>query len=92
MTKFEQLYGRFPYMIRCIRKDKGLTQTELAEMLGIGVQSVWNLEHGNVQVRGPTAYHYAFILGCCPIEFVEACIQDEFQRKNIPLKVIVKDK
>lgn len=74
--------------IQQIRKNKGITQEKLAEMIGIEVPSLSNIETGKYSPSTETLQKLSFVLDVKPWEFyyVEDVTVDEM--KNEIYKII----
>ena len=60
--------------IKALRKQSGLTQTELAKMVGISVRALQNYENGNKKITSiklSTACNIAIVLNCKLIDLVD---------------------
>ena len=56
---------RFGERVRMMRKNKGLTQAELAKKAGLGLRTIINYENGSTYPRNPKHYDtLAEVLGC----------------------------
>lgn len=56
---------RFGEKLRVLRKEKGLTQAELAKMAGVGLKTITNYEKGSTYPQNREVYAtLANILGC----------------------------
>ncbi len=59
---YQVLYKRFGERIECLRKEKGLTQEQLAEKSNLHRAYFWDIEKGrNISIK--TAYNIARALG-----------------------------
>ena len=47
---------RFGERVRMMRKNKGLTQAELAKKAGLGLRTIINYENGSTYPRNPKHY------------------------------------
>ena len=60
--------------IKTLRKQSGLTQAELAKMIGISVRALQNYENGNKKITNiklSTACNIAIVLNCKLIDLVD---------------------
>ncbi len=56
---------RFGEKLRALRKEKGLTQAELAKLAGVGLKTITNYEKGSTYPQNREVYGIlARILGC----------------------------
>ena len=56
---------RFGEKLRVLRKEKGLTQAELAKLAGVGLKTITNYEKGSTYPQNREVYGIlARILGC----------------------------
>lgn len=39
--------------LKTVRKSLGLTQEKMAEAMGCDISTVWRIENGHLQLRGP---------------------------------------
>lgn len=58
--------------LKKLREEKGLSQTELAELLGVDQSSVCLWERGKTFPRNKTAVRLADVLGCTLDELYRA--------------------
>ncbi len=60
-----------------IRVRQGLTQNELAKMLGYSQRSISDLEQGRTQAHAVVLYHIAKALGVDPVELCASAWPDD---------------
>ena len=61
----------YPYKLSLIRKDRNLTQEELADKIGISVQKLRNIESGfQIEIKEDTKKLLEKALKCCSYNFV----------------------
>ena len=63
--------------LNSIRLCEEMTLKEFAEILGVSVSYLSDIEHGRKLVSPKKAYEYAEKLGYLPAEFVRLALQDE---------------
>jgi len=64
-------------MIRKLRRDKGITQRELAEMLGVDRTAISKWEQGIAFPRGKTLIRLAEILECSTDDILRGTVKSE---------------
>ena len=89
--EFEKEFGRltFANVIKSYRECEELSQVELAQMIGIASGSLCDLEKGRRIPSPERAYAIASCLGECVEVWVQAAIQDQLEKHNIDLKILV---
>ncbi|TPV94562.1 MAG: helix-turn-helix transcriptional regulator [Myxococcales bacterium FL481] len=75
--------------LRAVREREGLTQVALAERMGVGRQTVCDLEHGRRLPSPGHAAKYARALLHHEGQFVRLALQDHVSRAGLKLKVKV---
>lgn len=80
--EIESQYRRFGEVIRAVREGKKLSQTDVAEQLGISRVSLANIESGRQRVMFLEAIELANQLG-----FSLAALQAEFSENQLDKKV-----
>ncbi|MDC0610546.1 helix-turn-helix domain-containing protein [Vibrio sp.] len=60
----KDLAKRFGHNIRCMRKDKGISQDKLALSADIDRSYIGRIERGEVNITLEKAYQIAEVLGC----------------------------
>lgn len=60
-----------PELAGAIRRAAGITQAEVADMLGVHVLTVWRWEHGHRRPRGEMARRYRAALDAMQSEAVQ---------------------
>ena len=60
----------FGLAVRGVRRHRRISQTELAALVGIARQSVWELEHGRSGPHLSTVYKLADALQVAPDELI----------------------
>lgn len=68
--------------IRFHRKEKGLTQEELGELLGISGVAVMRYEKGQREPKQETLLKIAKVLGVHPRDLMDQSIWEEFDRQH----------
>ena len=68
MANFQQKFG---LRLRELRKRKGLTQENLAELLNIGVRSVGKIETGNSFPSTETMEKIIYVFEISPVELFD---------------------
>lgn len=67
MKSVEAIYVRFGRELRRVRRDKGLTQEELAARVGLGRTSIVNIEAGLQRIHLHTLFQLARALDESPV-------------------------
>lgn len=78
--KLNQMIGKSITLgdtLNSIRMCEEMTLKEFAEILGVSVSYLSDIEHGRKLVSPKKAYEYAEKLGYLPAEFVRLALQDE---------------
>lgn len=70
MESMEAIYTRFGRELRRVRKERGLTQSELARRVNLGRTSVANIESGQQRVHLHTLIDFAAALHVAPAELL----------------------
>jgi transcriptional regulator with XRE-family HTH domain len=70
MAPMEEVYTRFGRQVRTVRKERGLTQSELARRVRLGRTSVANIESGQQRVYLHTLTEMAAVLEVSPTELL----------------------
>ena len=94
LMDLEKMMGRkstFGSMLRSIRQCEAMTQKEFACLLGISSQKLCDLEHGRCFVSAKTAEDFANRLGDSPEYFVVRCLQDELDRSEINMRLVMRN-
>ena len=86
-NEFDKL--SFAKIIKSYRDCEGLTQAELAIMLGVAPGSLCDLEKGRKIPSPERAFSIASQLGECVEVWVQAAIQDRLDKYNIELQILV---
>lgn len=68
MTEFQKKFG---LRVKELRKQKGLTQENLAELLNIGVRSLGKIETGNSFPAPENLENIIKVLGTTPVEIFD---------------------
>jgi transcriptional regulator with XRE-family HTH domain len=77
--------------VREARDLIGVSQAELARRLGVGRQSVCDIEKGRARVSVEKAANFAEALGHNEKTFVRLALQDQVVKAGLKLKVSVGD-
>jgi transcriptional regulator with XRE-family HTH domain len=76
--KIKSIAGIVGHNIQFRRKKRNLTQEELAEMVGIGQQSLSRMEKGKIAPRLERLQDFAEALGCVVVDlFEENFVEDD---------------
>jgi transcriptional regulator with XRE-family HTH domain len=70
MESMEAIYARFGRELRRVRKQRGLTQADLARRVNLGRTSVANIESGQQRVHLHTLMDFATALEVSPAELL----------------------
>lgn len=79
------------FLLLGLRKEKGLTQGELAEIIGVSPKTVWNWESGKSYPDAEQLWNCAEALDCTPNDLLgwyethehEPVLEDAFERELI---------
>ena len=87
----EKEFGRltFANVLKSYRECEELSQAKLAQIIGITSGSLCDLEKGRRIPSPERAYAIASTLGECVEIWVQAAIQDQLEKHNINLKVLI---
>ena len=87
----EKDYGplTFADLLRLQRKDKGLTQTEMANILGISKQKLCDFEKGRRFPSPKTAAKWAKKWKHPQDIWIQVVLQDQLRRNKLKLKVFI---
>ena len=66
-----------------LRRKLGLTQAELAERVGVGVNTIARYERGEMEPSLKIAHTIANILGCTEADLLNGSVQKEFDVKIV---------
>lgn len=58
-------------MIAKYRKQAGLSQAKVAELLGLSIDSISRIERGNIVPNVPRLFEFAALFGCEPSDFLK---------------------
>lgn len=91
-TASEELASEFGHLtfadiLLSYRVGEGLTQSELAETIGISTQRLCDFEKGRRLPGLRSAYEFAKRLGLHPETWVLVVIQDTLRRERINMKI-----
>jgi DNA-binding transcriptional regulator YiaG len=64
---------KFARTLRMARKGKKITREQMAEYVGVTVDSIWNWEIGRVKPREENYTKYCKIVGLNPKGVIESC-------------------
>ncbi len=81
----------FGEAVRAVRDLNGISQAELARLLGVGRQSVCDIEKGRALVSVEKAAKIAKALNHNEKLFVRLALQDQVLRAGLKLKISVGD-
>ena len=87
----EQDYGSLTFadLLRLQRKDKGLTQTKMANILGISKQKLCDFEKGRRFPSLKTAAKWAKKWKHPRDIWIQVVLQDQLRRNKLKLKVFI---
>jgi transcriptional regulator with XRE-family HTH domain len=77
----EAVYARFGRQLRRVRKEREMTQAELADLVQLGRTSIVNIETGHQRVHLHTVYALASALGVSPSELLP---EETTERTDVP--------
>ncbi len=66
-----------------LRRKLGLTQAELAEQVGVGVNTIARYERGEMEPSLKIAHAIANVLGCTETELLDGSTRKEFEVKIV---------
>ena len=79
---------RFGEKLRALRREKGLTQAELAKLAGVGLKTITNYEKGTTYPQNREVYGIlARILGCDADYTTRAMTSLRWQDRNTAIAV-----
>lgn len=87
---FENLTGgplTLAKVLHARRQTETLTQTEMANILGISKQTLSNIEKDRKYVNPGLAAEFARKLGASEKQFIRLTLQDELRRNRLPYDV-----
>ena len=73
--------------LRAVREREDLSQTALAELMGVGRQTVCDLEQGRRLASPGLAAKYARVLKHHEGQFVRLALQDQVRKAGLKLRV-----
>ncbi len=77
-------------LLQSIRLGEGMTQVELANLLGISKQNLCDIEHERRFISPKMAEEFAKKTGYSPAQFIRLCLQDMLKRDGIEYEVELK--
>lgn len=78
--------------IRYFRKQKGWTQQELADRVGIVRSAITNIETGTASIALETLYYVAYALGVSVHELLPASYEPDEQQKPRTVKQAIDER